>query len=57
MYYKQENYLPEKGSINIHENYEVEYWTRELGVNREVLLIAVGAVGNSADEVKKYLKK
>jgi len=57
MYYKQENYLPERSSINIHENYEVEYWTKELGIHREVLLMAVGAVGNSADEVKKYLKK
>jgi hypothetical protein len=57
MYYKQESYLPERYQINIHENYEVEYWTKELGIHREMLLKAVSVVGNSADEVKKYLKK
>ncbi|WP_183574147.1 DUF3606 domain-containing protein [Mucilaginibacter sp. X5P1] len=46
---------PEKELINMKENYEVEYWTKKLGVSREQLQEAVDAVGSSAEEVKKYL--
>jgi len=45
------------GRINIHENYEVEYWAKALGTNREELIKAVGIAGNSAEEVKKYFNK
>lgn len=44
-------------NINIHENYEVEYWTKTLGTNSEELKKAVAAAGNTADAVKRYLKK
>jgi hypothetical protein len=44
-------------NINIHENYEVEYWTKALGTNSEELKKAVAAAGNTADAVKRYLKK
>ena len=30
-------------NINIHENYEVEYWTKTLNTNAEVLKQAVAA--------------
>jgi hypothetical protein len=46
----------ENGTINMHEYYEIEYWTNKFGINREVLQKAVDAVGNSVDEVRKYLK-
>lgn len=41
--------------IDIHENYQVEYWTKKLGVTRENLLESVAAAGTSAEDVKKYL--
>jgi hypothetical protein len=44
-------------NINIHENYEVEYWTKTLNTNAEVLKKAVAAAGNNADAVINYLKK
>ncbi len=42
--------------INIQEPYEVQYWTRVLGVSRDQLRIAVEAVGTSAEKVREYLK-
>jgi hypothetical protein len=52
--------LKKKGSqdrskINIHEDHEVKYWTKELGVSKESLLKAVEKVGNSAAAVRKEL--
>jgi len=44
----------ENGTINMHEYYEIEYWTNKFGINREVLQKAVDAVGNSVDEVRNY---
>jgi uncharacterized protein YacL len=48
---------PDRKLINVHENYEVEYWTKEFNINKEALLDAVLAVGNSVAAVKKYLQK
>jgi hypothetical protein len=52
--------LKKKGSqdrskINMHEEYEVKYWTKELGVSKEKLQKAVDKVGNSAAAVRKEL--
>ena len=44
-------------NINIHENYEVEYWTKTLNTNAEVLKKAVAVAGNTADAIINYLKK
>jgi hypothetical protein len=41
--------------IAMGEDYEVQYWTKKLGVSREELQRAVDAVGNSADAVGKHL--
>ncbi len=43
--------------INIHEPYEVEYWTKKFGVSKAKLEAAVAAVGVSAAKVEEYLKK
>jgi hypothetical protein len=48
---------PDRNRINVKENYEVEYWTKELGVNAEELKKAVEKAGTSSDAVRKYLKK
>jgi hypothetical protein len=43
--------------INIHEDYEVAYWTKKFGVSKAELEAAVGKVGVSADAVAKELGK
>lgn len=42
--------------ISIKEDYEVEYWTEQLGVSRQELERAVKAVGNNADAVVEHLR-
>ncbi len=41
--------------IALHEAHEVRAWTRSLGCSETQLRDAVKAVGNSADEVRRYL--
>ncbi|SEW25579.1 Protein of unknown function [Luteibacter sp. 329MFSha] len=43
--------------INIHEAYELRYWTRQLGVSEEKLRQAVAKVGPSADMVRRELTR
>ena len=43
--------------ISLSEPWEVEYWTRTLGVTRDELETAVKAVGNSAAAVRRHLGK
>ncbi|SIO56458.1 Protein of unknown function [Bradyrhizobium erythrophlei] len=46
---------PDRSKINMHEDYEVKYWTKELGVTREQLQEAIDKVGNSASAIRKEL--
>jgi len=48
---------PDRDRININENYEVEYWTRTLGISAETLKKAVKEAGTSTEAVKKHLNK
>ncbi len=48
---------PDREKINISENYEVEYWTKTLGISAEELKKAVEEAGTSSDAVKEHLKK
>lgn len=43
--------------VNIHEDYEVGYWTKKFGVSKEKLKDAVDTVGVSADAVSAYLAR
>ena len=45
----------DRSMINMHEDFEVKYWTEELGVSRDELQKAVDKVGNSAAAVRKQL--
>lgn len=45
----------DRSKINMHEDFEVKYWSKELGVSREDLQKAVDKVGNSAAAVRKEL--
>ncbi|WP_454802938.1 DUF3606 domain-containing protein [Mucilaginibacter phyllosphaerae] len=48
---------PDSKRINVNEDHEVAYWTKELGVTKEKLQEAVDAVGTSAEAVREYLNK
>lgn len=43
--------------VNVHENYEVEYWTKKLGCTAEQLKAAVAKVGVSSKAVEAELKR
>ncbi|KAA0129528.1 DUF3606 domain-containing protein [Chryseobacterium sp. SN22] len=43
--------------VNVHEDWELEYWSKELGISKEKIREAVKAVGTSAAAVKRYLGK
>ena len=46
---------PDRSKINMHEAWELDHWTRELGVSRSELQRLVDKVGNSAAEVRKRI--
>ena len=43
--------------INVNEDYEVQYWTKELGVSKERLKELVKTHGVSAEAVRSALRK
>ena len=43
--------------IDLHESWEVDYWTRKLGVSREELAKAVEVAGDRAHDVADYLAR
>jgi len=48
---------PDRSKINMHEAFEVKYWTHALGISKEELQKAVDKVGNSAAAVRKELAR
>jgi hypothetical protein len=47
----------DRSRINIHEDYEVKYWTEKWGITAAKLREAVGAVGVMSHNVATYLGK
>jgi len=45
----------DRSKINMHEEHEVKYWIRELGIEKARLQMLVDKVGNSAAAVRKEL--
>jgi hypothetical protein len=43
--------------VNVHEQYEVEYWSKKFGVTPDQLRAAVSRVGTSAEKVEQELKR
>jgi len=48
---------PDRDRINLNEDYEVQYWTKALGVTAAQLKEAVKAVGPTAAAVRRHLGK
>lgn len=47
---------PDTRSIDIEDDYALEYWTRELNVSQTRLKAAVSSAGSFLPDVKKELK-
>jgi len=47
----------DRSRISTHEDYELRYWTKELGVSEKVLRDAVAKVGVMVSAVRAHLKK
>ncbi|MEM5368959.1 DUF3606 domain-containing protein [Paraburkholderia azotifigens] len=47
----------DRTKINVHESWELTYWTQQLGVSADILKRAVQAVGPGVEAVKQYLGK
>jgi len=43
--------------INIDQDHEVQYWTKEFGVSEEELRRAVQQVASSVEKVREHLKQ
>lgn len=48
---------PDRERINVNEDYELQYWTKALGVSADELREAVKAVGPTAAAVRQRLGK
>lgn len=48
---------PDRDRINVNEDYELQYWTKALGVSADELRAAVKAVGPTAAAVREHLGK
>ncbi|WP_213603033.1 DUF3606 domain-containing protein [Pseudoxanthomonas japonensis] len=46
---------PDRDRINLSEDYEIQYWTKELGVSEMELRDIVQAVGNTSRAVREHL--
>lgn len=47
--------VPDRSRISMHEDHEVQYWTKHLCVSRDRLQQAVDKVGPSAEAVRQEL--
>ena len=47
----------DRARVNVHETWEVTYWTKEFGCTAYQLREAVTAVGVMVDNVRAYLRK
>ncbi|MGZ5198903.1 MAG: DUF3606 domain-containing protein [Telluria sp.] len=47
----------DRSRINLGEKWEVQYWTRELGVSEDELRQIIQQAGNSVTAVRQHLKR
>lgn len=43
-------------TINAHQEHEIRYWTKEFGCTKAELILAIGIVGNSVEDVRKFFE-
>lgn len=49
--------VPDTRTVDVADDYAIDYWTQELNTTKSKLLAAVAEVGDSFEAVKKHLKK
>jgi hypothetical protein len=54
---KQKLKEPDTRTINIDDDYALEFWVRELNVSQKKLIAAVRQAGTAAIDVKRELNK
>ena len=54
---KRKGSAPDTRSVDINDDYAVDYWILELNTTKGKLLAAVAEVGDSFEEVKRQLKR
>jgi hypothetical protein len=54
---KQKRGPADRSRIDVNETYELEYWTKSLGVSPQQLKDSVKRVGPMADDVRRDLGK
>jgi hypothetical protein len=47
----------DRDRINVHEDYELRYWSEKFGVSHDALKAAVQKVGVMAKDVEQALKR
>ena len=47
----------DRDRVNLSEDYEVRYWTKELGVSKDELTRLVQQHGNSVEKLRQELRK
>lgn len=53
---KRKRNAPDSKRINVHEEHEVRYWTKALGISEHDLRVAVKEVGDSVELVRAHVK-
>lgn len=54
---KKKTGTPDRDRINVNEDYEVQFWTKALGITAAQLKEAVKAVGPTSAAVRNHLGK
>ena len=52
-----QKHAQDRQRINVHQDYELAYWTKELGVSKERLEQLVKDHGDRADDLRRALGK
>jgi hypothetical protein len=53
----QQRHQQDRTRINVEQDYEVRYWTREFGITEDELKQAVRAAGTQVETVRRYLDR
>jgi hypothetical protein len=54
---KRKGAVVDTRTVDVSDDYAVDYWTRELNTTKVKLLAAVAEAGDSFEAVKRQLKK
>ena len=54
---KKKVLVTDSRSVDITDDYSIDYWTNELNTSKVKLLAAVAEVGNTFEAVKRQLRK